>query len=336
MTFATPPPSLSLSSECPARLLSPTEEMQLYCGLANPESTEASHMELEQENPSQKHRREDTTDDRPSKHPKPESGAGKGKGHPKARSQPGSNPRSQAHRQQAQPTSNQELQLLRQVIAALCKLCLRHEDALNLHSLDTRLVLFCSNHEQGLPSQLWKVAKQWKTHKEAGKVHMSLRVTMAMYILGQIRQRAEALHLRAQTEDLEEPESTWLTKNQWSYLLWDAQAKKHMFNADAEPVEHAQVIKNIDRLLQLLPRDNVLHRFHSLRPLTETSDAPVIAFIMDVGLRAESAQEAYTLLRTLCQLSVTQTVSMNLRPDKLQRSSLANHIQAQLAKLSDK
>ena len=109
-----------------------------------------------------------------------------------------------------------------------------------------------------------------------------------------------------------------------------------MFNADAEPVERAQVIKNIDRLLQLLPRNNVLHRFHSLRPLTETSDAPVIAFIMDVGLRAESAQEAYTLLRTLCQLSVTQTVSMNLRPDKLQRSSLANHIQAQLAKLSDK
>ena len=86
-----------------------------------------------------------------------------------------------------------------------------------------------------------------------------------------------------------------------------------MFNADAEPVERAQVIKNIDRLLQLLPRNNVLHRFHSLRPLTETSDAPVIAFIMDVGLRAESAQEAYTLLRTLCQLSVTQTVSMNLR-----------------------
>ena len=138
------------------------------------------------------------------------------------------------------------------------------------------------------------------------------------------------------TSGLQEPESTWLTKNQWSYLLWDAQAKKHMFNADAEPMEHAQVIKNIDRLHRLLPQDNVLHRFHSLRPLTEASDAPVIAFIMDVGLRAEAAQEAYTLLRTMCQLSVAQTVSMNLRPDKLQRSTLANHIQAQLAKLSDK
>ena len=157
---------------------------------------------------------------------------------------------------------------------------------------------------------------------------------MAMYILSQIKQRAEALHLRAQTEELQEPESLWMTKNQWSYLSWDAQAKKHIYNADAEPMEHEQVIKTIDCLHQLLPLGNVLHRFHSLRPLTETSEAPVIAFIMDVGLRAEAAQEAYTLLRSLSQLSVTQTVSMNLRPDKLQRSALANHIQTQIAKLS--
>ena len=98
--------------------------------------------------------------------------------------------------------------MLRQLVSALCKLCLRHEDALNLHSLDTRLILFCSKHE--------------------GKVSMSLRVTMAMYIPGQIKQQAEALHLRALTEELEEPESIWLTKNQWSYLTWDAQSKKHM------------------------------------------------------------------------------------------------------------
>ena len=64
------------------------------------------------------------------------------------------------HRSAAQPTSQQELQMLRQIIAALCKLCLRQVDALNLHSLETRFFLFCSNHPQGLPAQLWKVAKQ--------------------------------------------------------------------------------------------------------------------------------------------------------------------------------
>ena len=74
MTFASPPPSLSLGSDPPATApLSPLEEMKLY----------------EQENPSQKHRRsEESGDDRPAKLPKPESGAGKGA--PKGRFHPGS------------------------------------------------------------------------------------------------------------------------------------------------------------------------------------------------------------------------------------------------------
>ena len=59
----------------------------------------------------------------------------------------------------------------------------------------------------------------------------------------------------------------------------------------------------------------------------------MIAFIMDVGLRA-AEQEAYTLLRALCQLSVTQTMSFNVRPDKLQRSALANYMQQQIGSVS--
>ena len=42
-------------------------------------------------------------------------------------------------------------------------------------------------------------------------------------------------------------------------------------------------------------------------PLTELSDAPVIAFIMDIGLRMEAAQEAYTILRSFSQLSLCHT-----------------------------
>ena len=63
------------------------------------------------------------------------------------------------------------------------------------------------------------MAKQWKTHREARKVHMSLRVTMAMFILGQIKQQAEALRLKAQSEELMDSEALWLTKEKaWSYL----------------------------------------------------------------------------------------------------------------------
>ena len=163
-------------------------------------------------------------------------------------------------------------------------------------------------------------------------MHMSLRVTMAMFILGQIKQQAEALRLKAQSEELVDSEALWLKA--WSYLSWDTQSKQNVRNEEATPVDHGTMLLQLNRLLTLIPQDNVLHRFHSLRPLTELSDAPVIAFIMDIGLRMEAAQEAYTILRSFSQLSVTQTVSMNMRPDKLQRSTLANHIQLQIAKLS--
>ena len=81
---------------------------------------------------------------------------------------------------------------------------------------------------------------------------------------------------------------------------------------------------------------NVVHRLHSLRPLTETSEATVIAFVMDIGFRAVEAQEAYSLMKSLSQCAITQLASFNVRPDKLQRSALANHIQQQIAKLSSR
>ena len=62
---------------------------------------------------------------------------------------------------------------------------------------------------------------------------------MAMYILGQIKQQAEALHLRA----------LWLTKeNAWTYLTWDAQSKQHVRNDEATPLAHSTILQRLDRL----------------------------------------------------------------------------------------
>ena len=281
--------------------------------------------------------RSEDQEDRPAKHPKPEAGAGKGKGQPKGRWPAGSGARNPNPRSTSQPTSQQELQMLRQVVTALCRLCLRHEDSINIPNLDTRLVLFCANYEDGLPSQLWRVAKRWKLNREANKVTMSLRVTMGMYILGQVKQGAKALYEKAQTSSLEPQQSIWFSQDRvWNYLTWNAQTKKHTVNTEVDPMSHDKVMEAIERLLELLPTGNVVHRLHSLRPFTETCEAPVVAFVLDIGLRAPEAQEAYVLVKSLCQLAVTQTASLNIRPDRLQRSALANHVQLQIAKLSSR
>ena len=203
-------------------------------------------------------------------------------------------------------------------------------DALNLHSLDTRLVLFCSNHEQGLPSQLWKVAKQWKTHKE------SLRVTMAMYILGQIRQRAEALHLRAQTEDLEEPESTHVADQESVELPalgrpgeeTHVQCGRRAGGACAGDQEHRPPAPapSPKQCVAPLPFPPTSHR-----DLGCTGDR------IHHGRWPEGRVRTGGLHTPPHSVpAVGDTDCVNEPPDKLQRSSLANHIQAQLAKLSDK
>ena len=101
-----------------------------------------------------------------------------------------------------------ELVLLQQMVASLCRLILRHEDALALQALDTRFVLFCSNHEQGLPGKLWKVAKRWREKKEKQQVNMSLRVTMGMYIVGEVIKRAEECLANSKEEMIQ---NLWLT-----------------------------------------------------------------------------------------------------------------------------
>ena len=163
---------------------------------------------------------------------------------------------------------------------------------LNLHSLDTRFVLFCSNHPQGLTAQLWKVAKQWKTHREAGKVHMSLRVTVAMFILGQIKQQAEALRLKAQSEELVDSEALWLKA--WSYLSWDTQSKQNVRNEEATPVDHGTMLLQLNRLLTLIPQDNVLHRFHS------SGDRVHHGYWSEDGSRPGSLHHPALLQPTLC------------------------------------
>ena len=203
---------------------------------------------------------------------------GKGEGQSKGRFPRGSE--GQTGRMQSQKS---ELLLLQQMVASLCRLILRHEDALTLQALDTRFVIFCSNHEQGLPGKLWKVAKIWRDKKEKQQVTMSLRVTMGMYIVGEVIKRAEECLANSKEEMIQ---NLWLTEQEsWNYLLWDSNAKTHKIDASKDPLPHRQALQDLHRLEELLPLPNVVHRLHSLRPLTETSEASVIAFVMDFEQR---------------------------------------------------
>ncbi|CAE7564681.1 Pol [Symbiodinium sp. CCMP2592] len=319
MTFA-PSPLLAApgSNSLEAPMMSPQDEMKMYCGLLQPEES-VQEMELEQFAGSAKRPRSEGKPEEAERTNK-QQGLGKGKGNPKGKYQRGSE--GQGNRADHRKS---ELLFLQQVVASLCRLILRHEDALALQALDTRFVLFCSNHDQALPSKLWKLTSQSLARKEGEAAGQ--HVIEGDY--GTLHDRGgdpESGRRNGQVPGGDGSESLDHRGRQLELSAWDSESKSHKVDASKDPIAHSLILKDLRRLEELLPTPNVLHRLHSLRPLTETSEAPVIAFVMDIGLRAAEAQEAYTILKSLSQCAITQVASFNIRPDKLQRSALANHV----------
>ena len=60
------------------------------------------------------------------------------------------------------------------------------------------------------PGKLWKVAKRWRDKKEKQQVNMSLRVTMGMYIVGEVIKRAEECLANSKEEMIQ---NLWLTEH---------------------------------------------------------------------------------------------------------------------------
>ncbi|CAE7803936.1 unnamed protein product [Symbiodinium sp. CCMP2592] len=228
-----------------------------------------------------------------------------------------------------------ELRRMHSLLQSVCRLLLRHEDSLNLQSLDTRYIIFCTNQPDGMPNRLWKVAKAWKELRDKGQATMALRQALAHALFSEVKNRiTKAMQDDGQREQA--AQRGWITEDckGWNYLQWDNKEQKHVINQENEPILHAEAVRLLDRLLFLFAQPGVLHRFHAKRSLLETGDAPVIVFVMDIGLRIQLAHETFDTMHRLSQSAITQTVGMNLRQDRLQRSPLANYIQSQLASTS--
>ena len=173
----------------------------------------------------------------------------------------------------------------------------------------------CGTGDSGLPASLYKVAQAWKDRKEAGAAALSLRVTLMMAVFAETLSRCQDVHNSASDTqqakdqgDLDSPGPLAISAVGRGEPAAYPQRGPSGFEADGSPVK---------RLLELLPLPGVLHRFHSLRPLAPAPEAPVIAFILDVGL------QAYGMFLRLSQCSVTQLAAFNMRPDRLGRSALA-------------
>ena len=113
-----------------------------------------------------------------------------------------------------------------------------------------------------------------------------------MSVFSETLQRCQAIHSSPDDTQRAKDQEIMTTQGNWPYLLWDSANQRHIHNENRAALKPQEVESDMKRLFELLPLPRVLHRFHSLRPLAPAPEAPVIAFILDVGLRTQEAQEA--------------------------------------------
>ena len=97
----------------------------------------------------------------------------------------------------------------------------------------------------------------------------------------------------------------------------------------AVPME--DIMKALQRLLELCQMDNTVVRFHSLRP--QQGQDEVIPWKLEVDMKNH---ETHMILQRLAQSSLWQLVSLRIKPHSLQQSRLADQLQLALKPKSKK
>ena len=115
----------------------------------------------------------------------------------------------------------------------------------------------------------------------------------------------------------------------WNYLAWDAQAKREIKDTTIAPMTHDRLLRRI-KTLQEDAKEDIILRFHGVRPLTEDLQGKIYTMLLEVGTNGEREQNVHTCLRDLCNLSVWRLLAGRFRRDRLQRTPLANRISESL------
>ncbi|CAE7948593.1 unnamed protein product [Symbiodinium sp. KB8] len=116
----------------------------------------------------------------------------------------------------------------------------------------------------------------WDGGKYAqGTVSTSLKSLMVLALVNDLKERVEAV--LGKEDQLQKCQDLgWMVQTEtalnpsWVYFGWDSAAKKQIVLPDP-PLKHAECLRQIDTLLEHLPRDGVLARFSTPKALKKLS-----------------------------------------------------------------
>ena len=219
-----------------------------------------------------------------------------------------------------------------ELIKAVTKMCIRHEEELGRLRTETNFMCFCDvDGEKSILPAMKRAASNWQEAYAAGTVTSSLRVVLFQGLL-QIFQRElqkvleeEELRTRLLRVGWTSEGVTALTPV-WHYYKWDAESRTSV-KAERPPLTHEQVQECVAVLLRTTCQPGVLLRFRSTRPLGTQQPSEVAPFLLSIGLRGNHALEAHTALSHLSDNGACKLLAMRIRPERLAKSAQAKAVE---------
>ena len=229
---------------------------------------------------------------------------------------------------------------LRALMLQVQRLLLRHEDCLALIRAEYGFVMFfridvaCS-----VIGPLFAAQMKWRETKDKAPETLSkpMRTTLMSCLIKELTQRLTAFRDKSQEENQKE-----LVRMGWikpvpgddpclAYLKWDSTKRAQVIDDSREAMPYSKVMATLAAMETLISIPDTLQRFHPTRPLTAEMSGAVLPFCLQTGMRTDEADRLNNHIRELAGNSCTQLIAMSLRPERAQRSTLAQMIAKHLA-----
>ncbi|CAE7216578.1 unnamed protein product, partial [Symbiodinium necroappetens] len=220
-----------------------------------------------------------------------------------------------------------DLETLRSLVSQLARLCLRHEDSINMWRAESSYVLFVRTGIPGsLVPSLFAAKTEWQKLREASpeKVKRPMRNMLFSCLLKEMFDRLTLL--RSDTSRRESMEKLgWLKGEDFQRLRWDPKLKKNVKDEETSVISYEDVLTVLQSMLTRCNTVEALLRFHPTRPIAEQMQEGTVAFLLQFSLQNDAGLQLYADMAQLCHCG-SMVCGIEVKKERSTRSQLANQI----------
>ena len=114
-----------------------------------------------------------------------------------------------------------------------------------------------------------------------------------------------------------------VAEQSWSYMVWDAENKLLIPDGSRRGLGVDKAVVHVQNILKHAAEPDTIARFHPTRPLVPELKGDAITMLLQTGLQTQASLALHDDLRALSGSAVGLLVGLQMKPDRGQRSALA-------------